>query len=93
MVLSDCEDEVQRSQLSEAFSWPSDIDRETAFDAAEECLKTLRARRIDRKIKELKADMTGMSDDERKEALHQVMALSRELSNMESRQANGKEVS
>ncbi len=74
-VLSECEEEEGRSIASEAFSRLGEMEADQVIPAAEECISTLRANKLDQQIREISRQMITMTGDDKIKALEQIMQL------------------
>ncbi|MHC1785484.1 MAG: DNA primase [Christensenellales bacterium] len=91
-ILSECEDEAQRSLASELFSGQNLPSRETALAEAEECLKVLRLKRLDLKIAALRQGMNDLDAASKRLKTQEIIALLNEKKRLESKQGQGKDV-
>jgi DNA primase len=81
-LMADCENEADRSQASEVFSAAVKFERVNAVEVAEDCLRTLRAKRLSRKISGLSRDLHQMDDQEKRKALEDIMRLRAEQNSL-----------
>lgn len=91
-ILAECEDQELRSTASELFSgqnWPQ---RETAVIEAEDCLRTVRLKRIDLKIASLREGMNAMDEARKKANMLEILSLYADKKQLEQSLGNGKDV-
>ncbi len=91
-ILAECEDQELRSIAGELFSgqnWPQ---RETAIKEAEDCLRTVRLKRIDLKIASLREGMNAMDEARKKSNMLEILSLHADKKQLEQSLGNGKDV-
>lgn len=92
-ILSEAEDEQVRSLASEVFSRLGDTGIELILPAAEECLRTLRGKKVRKRIEEISRDVDRLSGDDKRNALEEIMRLRATLNSLMLSQREGKEIS
>lgn len=78
-ILGECEDVAAQSLASELFTPRVDVDRPGALSAAESCLHLLRTQRLDKRISEIKRQLSQMEGGEYLQSLQEIQRLSAEL--------------
>ena len=73
-IISDATDE-QRSKTAELLSGNNYENESDRLQAASDCLKNMRARRMDSQFDRLKAQLSGATDEERRELLRKMVEL------------------
>jgi DNA primase len=81
-LLTECDDEPSRILYNEAFNFQANIRRENAISIAEDCLRKIKATRIQERIEEIKHEMPQMDSAMRIKALQETMELSSELTQL-----------
>ena len=92
-ILTDCDDIQTRSLASEAFSMTDSIDIEQILPAAEECLTTLRVKKLSQRIDAISQNLSNLSGEQKKRSLEEIMQLRKTLNSLKISQAEGKEIS
>ena len=91
-ILSEAETPEEVSILSEIFSKELDLGREDALVAAEDCLRVLHRRHIDKRLTALRAQMESAQGEERQRVLSEIMTLSKKIAQAQGGWTNGKDV-
>jgi DNA primase len=92
-ILTDCDDNQTRSLASEAFSMTDMIDIEQILPAAEECLITLRTKKLSQRIDAISQNLSNLSGEHKIRSLEEIMQLRKTLNSLKISQAEGKEIS
>ena len=78
-ILSQCENDQDRQEISDLFALDIQINAENAASMAEQCLNTVRVHRLQKQIDEMSANLNNLDAENKKEELQQLMALTTEL--------------
>jgi len=78
-ILSECDNDTERQQISEMFVLNADIRDENASTMMEECLAKIRIVRLQKQIDELNEKLNTLEADEKTAALKELLTLSAEL--------------
>ena len=92
-ILSEAEDEAMRSLASEVFSRIGDTGIDLTMPAAEECLRTLRGKKVRQRIADISRDVDRLSGEDKRNALEEIMQLRQTLNSLMLSQREGKDVS
>lgn len=85
VILSECESDREREEISDLFALDAKFTPENAMENAEQCLNTLRVHRLERQISELKNQLSGNIDaDQKKIILTDLQRLSNEKSRIKN---------
>ncbi len=91
VVLNQYEDDAARTFLSEALSCADDADAKEAVTIAEDCLRSMRAERIQARIAAIMEDMRAPdAETPRDIAMKELMELTNELNRLKTRGADKK---
>ena len=78
-ILSQCENDQDRQEISDLFALDIQINEENAAGMAEQCLNTVRVHRLQKQIDEISAGLNNLDNKNKQEELKQLMALTTEL--------------
>ena len=78
-ILSQCENDQDRQEISDLFALDIQINAENAASMAEQCLNAVRVHRLQKQIDEISANLNNLDAENKKEELQQLMALTTEL--------------
>ena len=78
-ILSQCENDQDRQEISDLFALDIQINAENAASMAEQCLNTVRVHRLQKQIDEISANLNNLDGSSKQEELKQLMALTNEL--------------
>ena len=78
-ILSQCENDQDRQEISDLFALDIQINEENAASMAEQCLNTVRVHRLQRQIDDISANLNNLDNENKQEELKQLMALTTEL--------------
>lgn len=82
-----------RSLASEVFSRIGDTGIDLTMPAAEECLRTLRGKKVRQRIADISRDVDRLSGEDKRNALEEIMQLRQTLNSLMLSQREGKDVS
>ncbi len=91
-ILAECGEGPERAAVVAVFAGQTDLDRDQAAAAAEECLRTLKIGRLMGQIAKQRAEMEKMDAQQKGKSLEDIMALSAEIKRLRGMAANGKDV-
>lgn len=91
-ILSEVESEQEASLLSGIFSREVVMGREQALAAAEDCLRALHIRSIDRRLAALRTEMESADGERRQQVLTDILKLTQQLAQIRGGSTNGKDV-
>lgn len=75
-IMEEAEDSIDRAMLSETFAMCADDMKDNHAAALQDCLKTLRISNTEKKIDELKEEISSITDaDKRNETMQEIMRL------------------
>ena len=78
-ILSECENDQDRQEISDLFALDIQINAENAASMAEQCLNTVRVHRLQKQIDEISANLNNLDNENKQDELKQLMALTTEL--------------
>ena len=78
-ILSQCENDQDRQEISDLFALDIQINEENAASMAEQCLNTVRVHRLQKQIDDISANLNNLDNENKQEELKQLMALTTEL--------------
>lgn len=78
-ILSECENDQDRQEISDLFALDIQINAENAASMAEQCLNTVRVHRLRKQIDEISANLNNLDNENKQDELKQLMALTTEL--------------
>ena len=81
-ILTEYETDAERQAISEIFALNAEITEENAMAITEDCLRTLRLRRIEEQIRAISGGLDQLDKDEKAGALKDLMALSAEMARL-----------
>lgn len=81
-ILAECETEQQRVAYSEAFALNAEITQDNAAAVAEDCLRTIRQARLQRRIDDIRAQLDTCGSAEKADMLKELLTLSNELARL-----------
>ncbi len=91
-ILGECDDPQLRSLASELFSGQSMPDHQTAQAEAEQCLRSLRIKRLDQRMHALRQGINELDEASKRMRTQEIMALINEKKRFETWQGQGKDV-
>ena len=77
-IMSDCESDQERQNISHLFALDTDINQENAPQIAEQCLGTVRLQRIQKQIDSIRSTLETLDAEEKARALQDLVTLSNE---------------
>lgn len=78
-ILSECENDQDRQEISDLFALDIQINAENAASMAEQCLNTVRVHRLQKQIDEISANLNNLDNENKQDELKQLKALTTEL--------------
>ena len=78
-ILSECENDQDRQEISDLFALDIQINAENAASMTEQCLNTVRVHRLQKQIDEISANLNNLDNENKQDELKQLMALTTEL--------------
>ena len=78
-ILSECENDQDRQEISDLFALDIQINAENAASMAEQCLNTVRVHRLRKQIDEISANLNNLDNENKQDELKQLKALTTEL--------------
>ena len=78
-ILSECENDQDRQEISDLFALDIQINAENAASMTEQCLNTVRVHRLQKQIDEISANLNNLDNENKQDELKQLKALTTEL--------------
>ena len=85
-LLSACESEQEQRFLSAAFALNIEIDPDNAAPIAEDCLRTIRLERLQKRIDAIRDTLNALEPEEKGKAMKELLALSTEMARLKGAQ-------
>lgn len=82
MLLSECESDQERQEISSLFALDTEITPENAASMVQQCLNTIRLRRRQKQADDLRGNLDQMNPEEKKKALAEIVNLTKEMADL-----------